>query len=301
MTYLADDSGVATSKPVELYEFTDTKGVVTYRTSNYRDVVFGGNTYVATPGLKRGQFPIVGSLTNVPEMTVEVPMSDALVSNYCSAGVPPQNWKARIFRVQRTSNLSEDQHNGVIRSCDLKSSTRTAVFTSVSVAGPNLDHPVPNLVVSPLCPHTLYDSLCQANRAANTISPTITNIAGRVLTISSRGAMSTTDLKFGDLIHPTSGERRSIIDHSDLTVTINAALPSGGRYPAANGQVVQLSKGCDRTASRCVSGFNNMVNFVGDPQFRSGTTSRWPHDMNNMMTGFNPISAPPRGWAGWTR
>jgi hypothetical protein len=158
---------------------------------------------------------------------------------------------------------------------------------------------VPNLVVSPLCPHTLYDSLCQANRAANTISPTITNIAGRVLTISSRGAMAVDDLKFGDLIHPTSGERRSIVDHNDLTVTLNVALPSGGIYPAANGQVVQLSKGCDRSPTRCVAGFANIAHFGGDPQFRNGTSNRWPHSIKNLRGALNPSGAPQGGWGGW--
>lgn len=303
---VVQQSDTQTSKPVELYEFTDTTGVVSYRTSYQHDFSFldplhgTTNNYLATPGLKRGQFPIMGSLTNAPEMTVELPMTDALASNYCGAGVPPQNWKVRIIRVQRESGASTDIHNGYVRSCDRRSNTRTAVFTSVSVSASNLEHPVPNIVVSDLCPHTLYDSLCQANRAANTISPTITNINGRFLTISSRGALATDDLAFGDLIHPTSGERRSIIGHSDLVIELNVALPTGGLYPAANGQTIQLAKGCNRTRDRCVSGFSNMVNYAGDPQFPIDTSSRWPHDMKNLPTVIGQGDAPgDRGWGGW--
>jgi uncharacterized phage protein (TIGR02218 family) len=277
VTYLADDSGIATSKPVEIYEFTDTKLRVDYRTSYQRDFVFGGHTYLATPGIKRGATPITGG-ADQKEATCELAMTDEIVSAYCGAGVPPQNWQLKIIRVQRTSNASEQVFSGPIRSCDLSGSLETgriAVFTATWATDSGQELPVPNVIISKLCNHVLYDAQCQISRIGNSISPTISNISGRVITISSLGAFTASDLKFGEILHATSGERRSIVSISGLDVTLDVRLPTGGRYPAANGQAMQLFKGCDRTAQTCRDKFNNIGNFGGHNQRSDGNTF-WP-------------------------
>jgi hypothetical protein len=242
VTFFADDSGVATSKPVDLYEFTNTLGTVTRRTNFARDFVFGGQTYFATADLERGQFAIVGGF-DVPEMTVQMPMSDPLVDAYAGVGTPPQKWRVTITRVQRTSMQGEQVFSGYVRACDL-SSKRVAVFTIADTLDAGPETPLPNVIMSPICNHVLYDSLCKILRVGNSISPTFTIASDfRTLTISSLGAFTSTDLKFGDAFHPVSGERRSIVLHNNLTVVLDVPLQNAGALAAANGQKIQLFRG----------------------------------------------------------
>jgi uncharacterized phage protein (TIGR02218 family) len=278
-TYLEDDSGIETSRPVELYEFTNALGTVTRRTSFPRDFVFDGNTYFATAGLKRGHFAIVSG-NDVPEMTVELPMGDALVEAYAGVGVPPQKWLVRILRVQRTSGESEQVWRGYVRDCDL-SSKRVAVLSVAATTTDSLDTPIPNIILSKLCNHVLYNKRCKVDRNAFKVEPLILAIDpdGRTLTVSSVGTFGTTDARFGDSRHPTSGEWRSIVEQNGTTIVLDVPLPSAGPLAAAVGQTIELYRGCDRTIPTCRDVFDNVVNFVGAPHLVTKTRS-WPEAMD---------------------
>lgn len=285
-TFLQDDSGTATSKPVELYEFTNALGTVVRRTSNYRDVVFGGNTYTATAGLKRGPSKAEPS-ENPEEMTVEMPVSDTVIDAYAGAGVAPQKFKVNVFRVQRTSGLSEGIFLGFVRSCDITSEMK-AVFTISQATEDGMTTAIPNVIVSRLCNHVLYDSLCTVSRAANKQDTVITAISGRLVTVTAGGALSATFGAFGDCLHVVSGERRSISAQTGtgpagIVLTLDVPLPSRGPLAAVAGvgQVLSIFRGCNRTPEECRDKFSNIVNFGGHRQMQYGNRS-WPPNMEDL-------------------
>lgn len=285
MTYFADDSGVATSRPVELYEFVNTLGTIVRRTSHQVDVVHGGNTHAATAGLKRGLSTIANGI-DAPEMMVELPMVDPLVDAYAGVGVVPQGWTIRITRLQRTSVETEPVFFGYVRSIDL-SSDLVAAFRVTQLLDDSPDTPIPNVILSGLCNHTLYDSLCKALRVLHTISPTIVSIDPdnpRIIVVDSVGGFGSDAVRFGDCVHVVSGEKRSVTDHSGTTLTLDVPLPNAGPLAAAPGHVLDVFKGCDRLPTTCRDDFANIINFGGHPN-RPHRARWWLDDMRKLIGG----------------
>lgn len=273
MTYLTQDGSVQASRPVELYAITNTLGVVTRYTSHQVDFTFDGFTWTAKPGLKRGQFAIMSS-ADVPEMTVEMPVSDSVVAAYCGVGVPPQRWTVAITSVQADTGDSKPIHQGYVSECAM--SGHVAVFRVAQLTGDALEQPIPSLLASRLCPHVLYDAQCGVDRNANDVATTITIDTGntRLLTVASIGAFGAHDFILGELLHAASGERRTIVGHDTLDIEIDVPLPT----TAANGDSVTIFRGCARTVEECRVKFNNVLNFGGAPHMV--TTNPWFSQMN---------------------
>lgn len=263
-TFLIDDSGSATSRPVELYAITNTLGVTTRYTSYHRDFVFGGNTYVAIAAVKRGQFAILSS-QGKPEMTLELPRTDPVVAAFCGVGIAPQRWQVAMTRVQQTSGGSEKIFAGYVSECTL--GANAAVFRIVQVDGDGLDQPIPKVELSKACQHVLYDPLCGVSRVGNQVTATITIDVtdNKKLTVSTIGAFTSNDAIFGDLIHLASGEKRSIVGQIGTLLFIDVPLPT----TAANGDTVSFYRGCDLFTD-CKLKFNNQPNHGGHPHNIAG-------------------------------
>lgn len=197
----------------------------------------------------------------------------------------PQRWTVQVIEIQRTSGEARQYFDGNIRTVDVsvKGGRRVARFTVAGVTSKGIEMAVPTVILSPLCNHTLYDSRCQISRAASSISPTIATIAAdfRTITVSSISPFGTADAKFGDVVHPISGEQRSVIDHNGTTLVLDIALPSRGPLSAAPGQTITIAKGCDRQVKTCRDKFNNVGNYGGHPQFIPGNLL-WPGRLDGL-------------------
>jgi hypothetical protein len=265
VTFDADESSVRDSRPVELYDFHfQARNVHYYRTSYHRDFTYLGNTYSAVT-IKRGSLQVVDS-QNVPEMTVDLPPSDPLVQAYIGVGVPPQNTKVTITRYQIRSASVEQLWTGLVSGVTIKG--RDASFRIAAITDDPFRIPIPNVRLSKLCQHVLYDPRCTISRAANSVA-TVASIAAdfRTLTVSSLGSFSgdPTAFQFGDLVHGPSGERRTIIAQASLVITVDIRLPT----TALSGDAVTISRGCAHDPGACTNKFSNMQNYGGHPNLIS--------------------------------
>lgn len=120
------------------------------------------------------------------------------------------------------------------------------------------------------CPHVLYsvgDYLCNANKAAATITAPVTLVQGALVTMP--GAWAPTGLKakyLGGLASWTRAdgrtETRSIIRLADSDTIILSGLALG----LTSGMAIDLSYGCDHVwDSDCSNLHNNVLNFGGQP------------------------------------
>lgn len=270
MAYTDDDSSVDDSRPVELFTFTSQRSVapvVARSTSYHRDVVYGSNTYVARP-IRRGAAATADASDNLDEMTVEVASLDPVAVYYMRLGVVPQNLRCRIDRLQLTSGTAVRIFEGLVT--DARQSGRTVTFTLTQQLDDPLATKFPTIQISRRCQHVLYDSSCNAPRAASQITTTITAIGDwRTVTVASLlfgmfFLIPESDFLFGELLHVPSGERRSI-SYAVATrqITLDCRLPSN----AVNGDAVTLWRGCDRSPQACRDKFGNIPNFGGNPHF----------------------------------
>lgn len=271
MTYLFDESGVETSKPVEIYFFDSLRDVhyfpktIARSTSFDRDVVFGGFTYTAR-AIRRSAAPVVNAQTNTPEMTIEVERTDPIVAFYLSAAPPPQGFTCTITRIQTTSGQTQQIFTGVIN--DMRVNGNTVSVTIAQVTDDFLATQIPQLRVSKKCGHTLYDSMCRLARAANTVTTTITGVSGRTITVASFGAFAAGDFADGEALHTPTGERRLIVRaYAPLSIDLDLPLP----YAVSTHPIV-LYRGCDRLVQTCRDRFANVVNFGGMPHVKTTNT-----------------------------
>lgn len=274
MPYDDYDRSIEGSRPVELYTFTSQRGVtpvVARSTSFQRDVVSDGDTYTART-IRRGAAPIKNVDSDLPEMTVQVAISDPVVRFYRGNAVAPQKLECLIQRRQLISGTTfadgtKEIFRGLIT--EAHQNDRTVVLTITQQLDDPLATRFPALIVSSRCQHVLYDSRCGASRALHQVDTTLATVGDfRTLTIASVGAFAEPSFTQGELLHIPSGERRHIVrGQTTKTMILDVRLPS----TAAPGDAVSVWRGCDRIVATCRDRFAKVPNFGGQPHLRTST------------------------------
>ena len=114
------------------------------------------------------------------------------------------------------------------------------------------------------CPHVLYGSKCQANKAAATLTRTVVSISGNQFTLNTP-LVGPADYRSGLALWVYSAPKSSLrtilaVSPDGLTLTIRGSLRG-----LLNGMTVSLTKGCNRTEENCTRIFANILNYGGQP------------------------------------
>ncbi len=140
---------------------------------------------------------------------------------------------------------------------------------------------------SPSCRATLGDNRCKINLAEHTVTGSVTSTASILQFIDSARGEASNTFSFG-VISFTSGAnaglRMEVKEHLLIAGQggqITLALPMP--YSIAVNDGYNLTKGCDKTLATCSAGFNNVINFRGEPHVpgldrmleTAGTRSQW--------------------------
>lgn len=270
MTYAADDQSIQRSAPVELYAF-ETPGTSWYLTTFNRDVdaplwsnPATSQRYTATPGLSRSSLPVV-SLGGVAEVSFDIPFEHPVAQLLLPGNAQRRYMLCTILR-QQASGLLERKWQGYVTSANVTG--RLCGIRVPDVLDDALDVDLPNASVSISCGHVLYDVNCRVLRAPNVVPTTMTLAAGVLLTVASVGGPYATPTWFvnGEVEHPASTERRTIVSHAGNVLTLDAPFP-GAIWSGS--VVVNLYPGCDHTMTEpdgCASKWNNRLNYGGHPQ-----------------------------------
>lgn len=244
-----------------MYEIVQSSTISYFITSGTRDITYAGNTYTAYPAA-RTDFTISGSTAEIA-LTLAVPLSHPLVQRWCANASPPQKVSVIVRRLQVSTGDVEQIYAGVLDS--LQFDKHVAKFTIVSNATRQWARPA-GVLVSSFCSRFLYDAGCTISRAAFSVSTTLTFVDGRKVIVASLAPLLPTpgDVAFfagGDLYHPASGERQTIIAHTGTTLTLQSEIPG-----ILAGDVVVVAAGCAHDIFTCDAKFGNQINFFGQPQ-----------------------------------
>lgn len=265
MTYAQDEASVDSGEPVELYEFVGTSN--TYRfTSSEADVTFdpgGGSQTFSAIGIHRTDLEVSEDGT-APEITVKIPVDQAIVTEYVF-GVAPPDLYATIYRIHPTTGTIATVWEGEVHAWSVEEHLASFRIPSDLVSRFEETLPVAKYKVN--CNNVLYDFLCDvpSGHADNFESTAIQaggiSDNGLEITVGSMGIRPTGWANGGVLIHDTTGERRTIMDHTGLVLTILWPFSAA----VAPTDAVTINRGCDKSLDDCVNKFANWDNFNGMP------------------------------------
>lgn len=255
----------------ELYEITH--GNVVYRlTSGTRDIVYGGNLFVAT-AIARTALPLETVGEGEKDLEIILPVDHAFVRRYLRSLTPPQGI-ALTLRRYYSASVSEQIWTGSITAMAVDDSLEdpTATFRCSSYLGEQLQRPLPARTIGTLCPFTVYDRRCLVDRTDSRffVNATVLFINGRTVRYDQGNTSADGWAKFGELV-VTSGEATG--ERVTIATMKYVGLPSTvveielhSLVPGLNlGEAITVYAGCDLTLATCRNRFDNVVRFGGQP------------------------------------
>jgi uncharacterized phage protein (TIGR02218 family) len=256
MTYSANESGLQTSKPVELYEFTNGPQVyrytsadedITYQSKVYESRVMSRNSIEATQEMARGALNITCERT-LPLLDLFKFAPPSEVVTLLVRRIHRGDTEAATIWMGRILNISWRGLESVIH-CE-------SVYTSIKRTGLRR-------MYQKQCPHVLYSPQCGIDKTAYGITRTVQSISGLGITLDAMGSFAVGYFAGGYIEWEFSQdqvERRAIRDHSGAVITVN--FPVLGL--SAGAQLI-VYPGCDHTLATCNGKFSNVANYGGMP------------------------------------
>lgn len=258
-----------------------------HHTTGSHDVDVGPTRYTAIAAT-RGPLVVPGVGVGDVELEITLPVNHPFVRRFVMQGVPPTSIDLVWYR--RTDGTDEQIWNGKITSMACDSDEGVAKFRSPSRLTETILR-VLNPSVGSTCPHLLYGTACGVSRTgshgglAHKVSTTAMLVAGRDVRVD----LGTTDRNddwalHGELVHVSSGERRTIREQTDLSPGVSSvvSLSMAERIPELRvGDAVEIYRGCDHTISGphgCGPAFGNRQAFGGFNRL----PSRNVHDPRNL-------------------
>ncbi|MDI9234310.1 DUF2163 domain-containing protein [Limnohabitans lacus] len=258
----------------DLYTITLVTGTVLRYTSADIDITHAGTTYSARgPLIRRGTVrTVVGLEVDQLDMTVSPKPG---MSGHLLDGEPfiPASLQGALdgamVMLQKAflSSWALPPVGAVVmfygRVSDV-SGTRSAMPVDVKSALELLNTKLPRNIYQASCMHTLYDSGCAVNKAARTVTGTVTGTNGTGQWLQSGLAQAAGWFDQGVLTFTSganAGVQRTVKAHSAGQFWFALPLPNA---PAV-GDAFSVYPGCDKTQATCSAKFNNTPRFRGFP------------------------------------
>jgi uncharacterized phage protein (TIGR02218 family) len=257
LTYDAREKSAYDGEPVEIYKF-DREGVKVWRyTSADRDIIYGGEVYLAAP-IKRND--IEGSQdVERTALKITMPADEDFPEQFIYS--PPTD---RIMvEVRRYHYLdSEIAFLWVGRVVNVEHREFEAIILCESSIS-SLKRPTLRRVYQTTCPHLLYGPECAIDKSSWAVIATLS--AGTSgITLKSAVFAGYVDGYFAggfvEILISGNLNRAFVVSHTGDTLT--TGLPLQG---AVVGLDVTAYPGCDHSLDTCVAKFSNNVNYGGFP------------------------------------
>lgn len=272
-TFDDDERGVQTSRPRELY--TIVLGNQTWRlASGVRSISYGGNIYKAFQ-ISRNAAGVSEETNSPKQLQITLPMSHPACQRWMAFGTPPKVATISITRLQLNSGGAIGQWSGEIVSIGFD--RHMATFLVTTIASRVFLQMVPTVTVGDQCSHALYDSMCTVNRDSFKVTANVIQVDGRRIKVDGGSGHTNPYFVFGDVYHPSTGERMDIVSQQDLgpPSTVVWLTMQAPIYGLKTGDTVEVSPGCDHTIETCQAKFANKDNFGGFPQLPTSNPFVW--------------------------
>lgn len=272
-THLASDATTLAT----LWRVVRRDGAVFTFTDHNRDIVYGGETYLAALGYERAAISSGAELAVDETELTGILNSDSINESDLRAGL----WdgaEVRIFAVN-WSGLTQGElrlRRGTLGEVVLDD--RGVFRAELRGMAQPLQSTIGNLY-QPQCRADLGDARCGVNLALGagfTTQDTIATVIDSV-TVALTGTLTSSIISGwfdGGVViwqtGPNAGVARDVLTWTQSTLTLSLLAPPP--FPPQPGDVLHVQSGCDKTITTCRAKFNNRLNFRGEP-FVPGATS----------------------------
>ena len=272
MSYVGQEQSVEAGRPIELYLFRNNV-IITQQfayTSAPRDQVHNAVTYVPRAITRTEPEVEQAEVGADKDIQITLPEMDALVNPRWILTIPPGRDELTIFRRHASDSPNPPETitywKGFIDSVSFQGGGR-AIVRAISEGG-LLRRNIPKRTYRGLCGHVLYDGGCKVSRTSFEFNVTVTAISADGLTVTVQGtgiSGQASDFFAGGELQKPSGDRRMVLNFTDLgggSGTVLVMLPYSG---VAIGDALKLTAGCDHVIQTCRTKFANEVNYGGFP------------------------------------
>lgn len=237
-------------------------GVEYFFTDHNRDLVVGGDTYLAGLGFARTAISNKANLA-VDDLEIEAFQDAATITERdVRAGL----WDYAEVRVFVVGWDSPDSVQIKLRRGwlgEVTTNDRQGITAELRGLTAKLAQKTGELF-TPECRAQFGDSRCKLNLASYTVSGTVGTVTNRAIFTVPGITAPTAGSYVGGVAHFTSGlnagAKREILEWNGTTATLFLPVP----YVIAPGDAVSLVIGCDKRLATCKL-FGNVVNFRGEP------------------------------------
>jgi uncharacterized phage protein (TIGR02218 family) len=246
------------------WNVTRTDGTQYFFTSNSRDLVIDGNTYVASTGMNASAIDSNEDLS-VDNLEVIGALTSSSITDADLIGGKWDYAAIQIFQVDYT-NLALGKN--ILRTGTL--GTISSMRNSYKAELRGMAQPFAEFFgrsYSPSCDTDLGSSRCTVNLAPLTFSDTLTSVVSQTSIVSSGLAGKGTDYFVGGLFTLNAGDNSGISKEIKSYNTATGAFTFQEAFPYSliPGQSVTTVAGCDKSRDTCKNRFNNIINFQGFP------------------------------------
>lgn len=263
MSYKDDINQTQTPLFVELYDIVFPNFTL-YLTPYISNITYGTTTYISTV-LERSDFTKEkGEIRNV---TITLATKEDASLQFLEYDVPKIRVTIRrYFPASNTIRVLLVGEGYIVGISD-----RVVTFQVRDIL--NLEEIViPNVVYSPYCCNTLYDSRCGLNRYAYQVLTKITAVSsnGKILQSASFSVGSENYFQYGYVEWNKNYRLITASSSSSSNITLHVAFDGD-----VVGQIVSVYTGCDKTPQTCQSKFNNLSNYLGFPYIPTKNPVIW--------------------------
>ena len=231
-------------------------GVVLGFTSHDGDLVLGGLTYSAAPGMVPSAIERRDSL-DPDNMDLAGALTSSLITE---ADLLAGRWDGARLRVMAVNWVDPDDNPVFLVRGELGSVESDGRSFSAELRGPSalLEAPVVE-ETSPECRAGLGDRRCRVDMAGRRAIARVVSANGAAIAVDAAAG----DYAFGTIrwLDGDNAGLVSAIAASDGPVTLREPPP----FVAVPGAMIELGEGCDKRFSTCAARFGNAENFRGEP------------------------------------
>lgn len=242
-----------------LWKIARSDGMVLGFTSHDRDLVRGGMTYAATPGIAPSALSLSASLDADTMDIAGALTADAISEADLDAG----RWDGAAVTLHIANWEDADEPlilvaQGSLGAVERKRGSFAAELRTLDEA---LDAPVAP-ETAPGCRARLGDNACRVDLAPRTRLVRLAGVEGRTVTVTDPidgAAFSFGRLRF--VTGPNAGLSALIIAGAGQSLT----LARDPVFAVDAGTRVEILEGCDKQLATCAGRFGNAINFRGEP------------------------------------
>lgn len=253
----------------DLYTFTPKSGSVLRYTSADKNITYGANTWLSTgPLFKRGRTrTVIGVEVDTLDITVYAGVSHLLNGKPFIARVLKGDLDGaevlleRAFMADWASPVTGTlvQFTGRL---SVAQGSRTELRLKVKSDLEILNTPMPRNIYQATCMHTVYDVNCLANKAAVTVTGSVSSTGTSRLQLQSalghffwyfnKGTLTCTSGQ-------NNGQKRTVRTFESGLFKFANPLP----FVPQAGDTFSVFPGCYNTVQDCIDKFNNKIHFKG--------------------------------------